>query len=136
VAENSADTKAVFLNFCSSTLHLDVRPEEISICHRLRKSNPNQPPTIVVRFTSRKVRAAVLRARKELRVSGKPRQQPVYINEHLTRNTSAIFAAARKLVKAHKVKQSWTSNGQVKIKLLDDSIRSISMKTELDVFDV
>ena len=39
VSETSDQSEAVFLDFCHKTLEVDIRPNDISICHR-RKKDP------------------------------------------------------------------------------------------------
>lgn len=133
VAEHSADTEVKFLKLCEKQLGLAIQPSDISICHRLPKSQKQRFPPVIVRFTNRKARTAVLQARKKLRGvdSNAP---PVYINEHLTRSAATLFANARKLVKDSKLNRVWTKNGRVLVKTLDGQASYINDQAELDCY--
>ena len=85
---------------------------EKSRCHEC-------PPTEeIVRFASRKVRFQVLSGRKKRTES----HGRIFINEHLTKSTGTIFAAARKLAKEKKVLRASTKTGHVVVKLINDRL--------------
>jgi hypothetical protein len=128
-AESSAAEERIFIDFCDQKLGVSVHPSDISICHRLPKSSRATYPPLLVRFTSRKKKLEILRARKQLRNVHLP--TPVYINEHLTKHVSTIFAETRKLVKAKKISQTWTVNCHVVLKQLDNTTKTISSLSEL-----
>jgi len=128
--EHSADTEHKFLTFCSKQLGIEIKPTDISICHRLPKSHKQQHQPIIVRFTNRKARAQVLGARKKLRNA----DPQVFINEHLTRLAATLFASARKLAKDGKIGQVWTRNGQVIVKDLNGDINHINVENDLDQY--
>lgn len=136
VKENSATTEQIFLNFCANRLGVVVQPEDISACHRLRKLPGSKHPPIIIRFTNRKARSAVLAARRRLQPpSDKGTSsitERIYINEHLTKLTSRLFADARKMVKSGRINQTWTYNGRVTVKLRDNTIRTVNTHSELD----
>ncbi|KAG8294950.1 hypothetical protein J6590_091444 [Homalodisca vitripennis] len=83
-------------------------------------------PSIVVCFISRDVKTSWLSARRkkgsmtaqEL-VSFFP-NTPIYLNEHLTPQSRAIFNGARALVKQGKLSTVWTSDSKVMAKLTPD----------------
>jgi len=129
--EHSADTEAKFVTFCGEKLGLKIQPTDISICHRLPKPVKQQFPPVIVRFTNRKARAAVLAARKKLRGA----DCQVYINEHLTRSTATLFSHARKLVKDSKLSRAWTKNGQVMVRAPDGHTSRINTQDDLDIFE-
>ena len=116
---------AVF-NFCHE-LQIDLQQSDIATCHRLPKSARTKYAPQPIRFTNRKIRSRVLGARKQLRETKKE----VYINEHLTKTTSDIFAAARRLQKDRKILQTWTTNRKVMVKLLDNKTKPIFSKSDL-----
>ena len=93
-----------FEEFCQQTLNIVVSPSDISTCHRLGKSQTSGSKScpMIVRFTNRKMKIAVMKAKKALRGSG------VFINELLTRKTSAMFAKARTLIKQKRLYDAWT----------------------------
>jgi hypothetical protein len=83
----------------------------------INKKNPNVqgPPAVMVRFTNRKARDAVYAARQRLKTC----QDPVFINEDLTKSAAKLFSQARKLVKEKAVYKAWTNMGSVFIKVND-----------------
>ena len=60
-------------------------------------------------------------------------QQHVYINEHLTQNTSKTFGRARALVRNHQLLQAWTYHGKVTVKQLDNQVKTINDLSELNI---
>ena len=83
--ESSAQTEKTFVELCQQKLNIVVSPYDISTCHRLRKSKSR---SMIIRFANRKMKIAIIKAKKALPGS------VVFINEHLTRDTSAMFAKA------------------------------------------
>nr|KAG5697501.1 hypothetical protein BaRGS_019455 [Batillaria attramentaria] len=68
----------------------NVKTEEISVVHRNGKRNDNgKPRPILVRFTSRKSKAAVMQNRKALK--DRAPYQKVYINDDLTLMRSKLL---------------------------------------------
>lgn len=117
VHEHAAVTERAVLALCQDKLEVPITPADISISHRLRKKRGSiDPPAVIVRFTNRKTRDAVYAARKKLK---KYRENAIYINEDLTKNTAELFSQARKLVKQKRIASAWTSGGSVYYKLTD-----------------
>lgn len=135
IHESSSTTETAFLKLCSSRLGVDVKSSDISICHRLKKKDNMQYPPVIVRFTNRKTREAVLAARRKLKpTSSSDRESRIFIGEHLTHNASKIHATARRLVREKKLLQTWTRHGHVVIKLLDNHVKTVSSLSELDAY--
>lgn len=109
---NQATEKAV-LQLCESLrLETPITAADISVTHRLKKSNTSSPAPVVVRFTNRKARDAVYSARRSL----KNHVDRIYINEDLTKPVAELYYEARKLVKSKQLFSSWTSGGSLFIK--------------------
>ena len=66
---------------------------------------------MIVRLTNKKMKIAIMNAKKALRGT------VVYINEHLTRETNALFAKARTMVNEKRMYGAWTQNYLLYIKL-------------------
>ena len=114
--ESNEASELAVVQFVNDKLNIPLTREDISIAHRLpRRINDATPAPMIVRFTSRRARNAVYRARKSLAQS----RSSVFINEHLTANRAALFREARLLVKNKKLQGAWTSNGAVYIRLSD-----------------
>jgi uncharacterized protein YoxC len=94
----------------------------VSAVHRLPSRNKNFPPSIVVNFVSRVVKAEWLYARRQTKsLSAKNLHahfpdSPIYINEHLAPHTGFIFRQARALCKAGGLASVWTNEGRVLVK--------------------
>ena len=90
-------------------------------------SAPIEPPaplrSIIVRFASRRVKASVMAAKKDLRSVGSKEGDHsknfpfrVYISDDLTRNRARLAYKARSLVKAGKTASTWIFEGRVLLK--------------------
>jgi hypothetical protein len=132
--ENSSVTEAAILKFFNEKLNVNIRSDDISVCHRLKKINKKAAfKPIIVRFTNRKARSAVLAAKKTIR--DRNDCKGIYINEHLTTTASKLFNSARQICKDKKINSAWSWNGRIFIKLLDGhTIKNISSLTDLDAY--
>jgi hypothetical protein len=127
--EDTFATEKIFTEFCRDKLHISITASDISICHRLPGKNKNAPRPVIVRFANRKMKALIMSSRKELKGT------KVYINEHLTKSTSDMYATARNLLKAKKLEGAWTSNGRLVIRVKNgDNIetKTVNHPDELD----
>lgn len=104
-------------------LDLQYYRNDISVAHRLpSRQGDDRPPSIVVSFVSRSVKSDWITARRakktlsarELRATFADHQ--IYVNEHLTTETRALFNGARALVKTGKLASVWTSDCRVMAK--------------------
>lgn len=122
-AENNRATEQLVLRLFNDKLRVPVKADDISIAHRLKKI-PGQPTPIMVRFTNRKVRDDIFRARKLL----KNHQPKVYVNEDLSSQTAELYKEARRRVKTKDLQSCWTTGGvlHVKIDLNDKATRVLS----------
>ena len=73
------------------------------------------PAPVIVRFTNLRTRDTIYRAR--LTFKARP---GLYINEHLTKYTAALFHDARILIKQKRLLSAWTTNGVVFVKASND----------------
>jgi regulator of replication initiation timing len=117
---NSSVTEEAVIRLCRESLGVPVTKDDISVVHRLASKGGNAtsssssrgPAPIIVRFTRRKTRDEVFKARKQL----KDARPGVYINEHLTPENASLFKQARMLVKQKKLLSAWTANCSVFVK--------------------
>ena len=121
--ELSAESENAFLRFCSDQLGVKLSSADISTCHRLKGKRTGTDSTrpLIDRFTSRKAKIAVLAARKKL-AAQRDSSPKVYINEHLTPTAVKLFAEARRLKKQHQINDTWTRNGLIYVKELNNNI--------------
>jgi hypothetical protein len=125
--EGALQSEATFVRFCRDALQVELSPNDISICHRLPKTPKMKHRPLVVKFTTCKARSAVLAAKKKLRSSN----SHIYINEHLTKQTSSMFSTARAKVKDNLLAGAWTRNGRLMIKLPGGKILTVNDPSEL-----
>jgi len=120
------------LAFCRDALKLDVSPQDISTAHRLKAGPRDTSRPIIVRFTSRRVRENVFRAKKMLKDAPLPNR--VFISEQLTKSASSLFYEARKRQREKKLTSAWTHNGQVFVKFGSDAGEKATLvKSVLDL---
>ena len=104
-AESSVMTEKAVLDFCQNKLDISIVTQDISIAHCLKKSaNSTEAPPVIVTFTTRKVRDAVIAARRRLKGSS----PPIFINEDLTKRSADLSRPARALVKNKTITSTWT----------------------------
>ena len=128
VTESHGAVEETFIKFARKTLNVEVKPSYISIAHRLKSGPKDTVRPIIVRFTNRKIRNNVYYSKRQLKDSG------MYINEHLTKETSDLHFEARKLVKNKKLYSAWTNNGQLFVRVSSDpSSRPQVVRTKADL---
>ena len=91
---------------------MPLQSQCISACHTLpQRRNIQQPPPIVIRFTNRKYKIELLQQGRKLKGTS------VYLNEHLTKQNATIAREARILRREKKIKETWTRNCKIYIRL-------------------
>jgi hypothetical protein len=116
-SETSATTERAIIELCRDKLNVGITTSDISIAHRLKKSNSSSGPApIIVKFSTRKARDAVFAARRRLKGSS----TPIFINEDLTKVTADLFRRARLLFKNKRIYGTWTQKGSVYVKTSND----------------
>jgi hypothetical protein len=116
---SSLAVESTVIEFCREALKLDITKQDISIAHRLKASASDKCRPIIVRFTNRRARESVLRAKKSLKSVNLP--NPVYISEQLTKSGDSLYYEARKRLREKKLAAAWTFNGQVFVKFSEDA---------------
>ena len=95
--------------FLQDALHIDIKREDISVAHRLKKGARDAVRPVIVRFTTKKVRNLVYASKKALK--GNP--DKTLITEHLTKAASELFFKTRILQRDGKIFATWTQNGHL-----------------------
>ena len=107
------DAVRAVVNCCEARLGLKISASDITAGYRI--AGPRKGPRpIVVCFANRNTKDKVLESRKLLRHH--QGNAKIYINEHLTRGNSEIFAVGRKLLKEKKICSVWSRNGHIYLK--------------------
>ena len=109
-----------------------IRPEDIDISHSLPSRRRDKKPVHVVRFVHRKVKFAVLAAKRaDENRQFKFRNNDLYINEHLNKPNRGLFATANEKKRALGYKSLWTKNGVVNMRK-DEHSEVITIKKAKD----
>jgi hypothetical protein len=132
MTETSTVLEDAIVDMCNNQLGLTVQRQDISVAHRLRASAKDRVRPVIVRFTSRRVRDEVFRAKRELR--NLPRDRAIFISEHLTKAASSLFFEARKLQREKKITATWTAHGLVNVKKTENAAeRPTIVRTSADL---
>jgi len=98
-------------------MNLDIRQEDIAKIHYI--SSKAGVRSVLVKFANRRHRDRVLQARSKLK--NLPNQLRIYVNEHLTSSTAAVFANARDRVRKKQLFSTWVRDGKVFFKTTGDA---------------
>ena len=119
------------------SVNVPVEPNEISACHTLKTRDRTRPPLIVMKFVNRKSKERVLKTAAKNRRDLK--REKVFINEHLTSKNAKIAKQARILWRQRCIISTWTRNGTVFVKYLDNnnatkvmSVKELSYLTQFE----
>lgn len=108
----------------------DIFSESIDRSHRVGKKDDRYTRPIIVKFTSYKHKASMMRAKKKLRDVDCQKlfrsHSKVYINEDLTAARADMAAKARKMKKDGRIQDTWTWDGTIFVKKLDGAVRRIT----------
>lgn len=131
VGENSGEnTDDIVMDLCTS-IQADISIDEIARSHRIGKQNGKKPRDIIVKFTSYRSRQKLYKRRSSLRTSS---YSGTYVNEDLTKRRSQLLYKARQLVTDKLLNGTWTSDGNILIKDLNDRIRRINTDNDLQTY--
>ena len=132
------DDETLIINALNNLDGIDapIRHEDIDISHPLNSNRKDGKSVHVVRFISRKTKGMILTAKKfDANKQFKFRNCDVFINEHLSKQNRALFAAAQERKRTLGYKYCWTRGGAVNMRKTDSSqivtITSNDMLTSL-----
>ena len=112
--ENAAEnTDQIVLNHANK-LGVVIAASDIDRSHRVGRRTPGKPRPIIVKMSSYRARCDLYSARK--------RVKDVFISEDLTKARTQLLYAARKAKADGYIKQTWTTDGKVKVRLQDDTV--------------
>ncbi|KAG8318799.1 hypothetical protein J6590_105512 [Homalodisca vitripennis] len=119
------------LGSIAQLLNVSCRDVDISTAHRLQGRKGDRGPPCSVLYLTRCENVLAIGEEEEgfydgTRASKFLPQTPIYLNEHLTPQSRAIFNGARALVKQGKLSTVWTSDSKVMAKLTPDHRPSVS----------
>ncbi|XP_021356912.1 uncharacterized protein LOC110452603 [Mizuhopecten yessoensis] len=117
-SETVAECVDKFMNFVSSKLEVHITKGDLDIAHRLGKFNREKPRNIIVKFTHRRKRNKVIKARSKLKKTG------YMVFEDLTKINQQVLKDAYKL---QCVKNSYITDGHSMMRdSSDDHIVSLT----------
>ena len=101
-------------------LKLNLKPEDISVAHRLGTTQPGRDRPVIVKFVNRSLKYETMGACIQLR----PR---LYINESLTPKRLDIFKQVLAIRKQHREKfqQCFTKDGNIVVKLKHSTVKHV-----------
>ena len=126
--ESHSSVASSIIKLCTEKLNVAIEPKDISVAHRLKRGKNDRTRPVIVRFTSRRIRDEIYRARKMLKnVGNASNVDNIYISEHLTKAGSALFYEARKMIKEKKLHTAWSYKGLINVKFTtsEDELPSI-----------
>ena len=129
VKDDKIEEKTVSL---LQAIDVDVIADDIQACHRLYKKD-----RIIVKFLSRKKALECLYSKSKLKTLDKteinfPADKPIFINESLCPEYRRLFGKLNELKKQKKVQGVWTFNGSIRLRLNDDSVKTILHKNDIE----
>ena len=122
------NTEDKIIDLCRTKMKIAENEEiitktDIDRCHRLGDR-------IIVKFTSYKARARFYSHRKDEKLCKKDKE--IYISESLTQLRGKLLFDCRQYKKEGKITASWTNDGVVKVKLLNNSNHVIKKIEDLE----
>ena len=124
-----------------SDIEVNVFPNDVEACHRIRKSDSNKSNKTEVRFLNRKHCKKALLNRRKLQNLDKEKHSfsqntKVFINENLTVMNENIAFNCRKLKRSGLVRACFTIDGIVRIKKSENSkpLKVFHMKNLHELF--
>ena len=112
----------------------EVDTENIESCHRLK--GKGSKGRVILKLSKRKDAEKIKLNKKKLknidhRKIGLSSGTKVFINESLCGYYKLLWSKCKKLFLEKKIASFWVTNGTVKIKLLNDQVRSITHEVDL-----
>ena len=119
----SENTDQIVMTLCNETPRCDppLQDSDLARSHRsgdIEKTNR----VILAKFSTYKIRDRVIRARTNLKDFNKDNDNPIYINEDLTKRKADLLYRARQFKKEKLILDTWTWDGLVRIK---DNMRKV-----------
>ena len=123
-------------------VNVNIKPEDISISHRLKSSTRSKfPPAIIAKFVRRDMKDKLYQARKHLKEKstvdlglGRLANNKIYIAESLTQKNKDLFNKILEMKYSMKYKFIWTVQGNIYLrkdsttpKMLISSMRDLAI---------
>ena len=113
-------------------IDVDISISDIDRSHRVGKPRTDKPRDIIVKFATYRARRKMHKARATTKDRGR---KGVFLNEDLTRARSRLLFNARNLVKSHRIRSAWSSDGTILIRDNDDRVHRILTENDISEFN-
>ena len=115
-----------------------VDPQNIEACHRLKSDDNGRSNKVIVKFSKRKDMARIMNKKKFLKNAnldgtGLPSSTSLFINPSLCSYYKYLWSKYKAVLSGKLISSFWVSNGSVRIKLGDDTVKSVTHKDDLKV---
>ena len=112
------------------SINVEVQPSEVQACHRMFDKK-----RVIIKFLNRKTAIECLKNRSKLKTVDKKKfgfqKGDIYLNESLCPYYRYLFGKCLALKKDGKIDSVWSYNGTVRVRLTDESVKSISLETDI-----
>jgi hypothetical protein len=137
VAEVKGENVEDLVRKISEKAGVQLKEEDIEVAHRLPKTKTeNRPATIIVQFTTRKMRDKVFAARKKIVTNAEVTGQQsgrIYISENLSFFYRNLLKKAKLKARGLNYKYTWYRNGTVRVrKEADGQVIVIEKEEDLE----
>lgn len=126
IPEEKGENIREIIKAIADVLDVSVHNYDICAAHRLPGGIDNARP-IIIRFNNSEIKPKLIAASKKNRITseniGFNIKMPIFITEHLTRETTEIFQKAKELRNRGLIEFAWCRNGSVFIRHQEDSQR-------------
>ena len=125
--DNNLEDEILKITNTNMSLSPPITREDISRCHRVgAKTTTNTKRAILIKFSTYRVRARVMAARKHLKNTN------IYVTEDLTQTRATLAFKAREAKRSKTIHDTWTYDGKIIIKTLDSKIAEVKNVLELN----
>ena len=144
IPESDGENTDDLVKKLASDIGADIPDTALGRSHRVGpkppKPPPNQPPVrrpprpIIVKFVGHNYKVRFLQKKGVLRDTDNVALKDIYVNEDLTKKRAGWAKQGRVWRKGKKIKESWTRDGVMFVKKLDDTVSRIDSDIEFQDF--
>ena len=113
-----------------------VDPQNIEACHRLKSDDNGRSNKVIVKFSKRRDMVRVMNKKKSLKNAnlygaGLPASTSLFINPSLCSYYKYLWSKCKALWSGKLIFLFWVSNGSLRIKSGNDTVKSVTHKDDL-----
>ena len=115
-----------------------VDPQNIEACHRLKPDDNDRSNKVIVKFSKRKDMVRVMNKKKSLKDvnldgTGLSPSTSLFINPSPWSYYKYLWSTCKALPSDKLISSFWVSNGSLRIKLVNNTVKSVIHKDDLKV---